>query len=177
MYVIGDVNTFAIKLDEKNSRERELQLIVKNKDILQYQKDDKLLRYEWDLEDIVEWFETNLESIQFEDDYPVPVEGSSGVELYRNSFDFDTEDDEKFDEWYDKVQEWSFKHSWFSARAGSFLADVYFRKIKDQIEISWDNNGLFDNITFIQSSGVYRIETKMFKKVIERFISIYRDKN
>ena len=78
-------------------------------------------------------------------------------------------------EQYEKLQDWMFRHSWFSARAGSFLADVYFRKVKDKIEISWDNRDTFkeEGIVYIYSKGKSSVDICQFSETINSFISVY----
>ena len=81
-----------------------------------------------------------------------------------------------FEELFEKIQDWGFQHSWFSARVGSCLADVYFRKVENDIEISWDNYDLFPSVTFIHEKGVYYVSLEDFKECILQFIECYRNR-
>lgn len=59
------------------------------------------------------------------------------------------------DEIYEVIQDWIFRHSWFSAREGSYLADIFFRRVKNKIEVSWNmeictsNTGIFKGAYFL----------------------------
>ena len=70
-----------------------------------------------------------------------------------------------------------FKHSWFSARAGSYLADVYFARKGSMIEISWDNTNTFkeDGIKFVFPKGSYEVNKNIFEKVMDEVCSKYMD--
>lgn len=106
-----------------------------------------------------------------DDEFPLEVSGDSAAELCELSYKMDLDDIEQ----YEKLQDWMFRHSWFSARAGSFLADVYFRKVKDKIEISWDNRDTFkeEGIVYIYSKGKSSVDICQFSETINSFISVY----
>ena len=56
-----------------------------------------------------------------------------------NARDFDTEDDDEFDAYYDKLDDWNIRQRWHPASGGSILADLYFQLVEGNIEISWNN--------------------------------------
>ena len=76
---------------------------------------------------------------------------------------------------FEILQDWMFRHSWFSARAGSYLAEIFFRKKGDNVEISWDNSNTFkdDGVKFVFPVGKYEVGINDFQKVMEQVCYIY----
>jgi len=173
--VFGDKYHFALGYKLKNNPFGEKGLVgeswgqfemwVDGADICKYMRNHERKKYEWNLIYIMAWLNDHLEHILDEDPFPLPVKGKHAIELLKHSHEFDSDDDEEFDQWHDKKQEWEFKHSWFSCRAGSYLPYVCFRKVHDQIEIAWDNNDLYDDVVFLQKKGVKYVEINFFKQI------------
>lgn len=171
--IFGEKEKFAIGYEIEDFKEAKMNVYVNNKPICTFIKNGVIHELKWSLDDIVEWLETNIEYILHEEGFPLPVEGNSAIEIYNKSCGFES-DDEAFDDWHEKRQEWSFRHSWYSSRAGSYLAEIYFRRIGESIEISWDNDCLYDNIEFINPKGMSYVNSNLFEKVIKQFIKTYR---
>lgn len=92
---------------------------------------------------------------------------------------YQPEDDNEFDVWVEKKQDWEFRHSWYSARSGSFLARVYFRHVSgNQIEISWDNSSIYskDTVLFDYPKGVTLVEVYEFRNVVHQFLNDFANK-
>ncbi len=55
------------------------------------------------------------------------------------------------------------------------MADVFFVKNGDMIEISWDNTNTFqeDGIRFVFPKGKYEVDMGTFEKIIERLCALY----
>jgi hypothetical protein len=175
MKLIGDKNKFAIAYEAKsNSDESIFDLYIENKPVCVYIKNNEVCNFIWNIGDIVEWFELNLCHIIYEDKFPLPVFANTSVEFYEKSDNFDSEDDEEFAEWYEKRQDWYFRHSWYSGRAGGFLAEVYFRRVGNMIEISWNNSDLYENIRFKNPTGIYYVAYELFENIINSFITSYK---
>lgn len=146
------------------------QMWVNNKSVCTFSMDNQIRDYEWDLIFIVEWLCKNKNNILNEKQFPLPTEGNNAIELYNNSGDFDSDDDDEFDLWFEKRQDWYFRHSWYSDNGGSFLADVVFRRVKNTIEIAWDNSDLYSEINFINPKGICYVPFELFQEVINNFI-------
>lgn len=171
MTLLGNRNIFAIELS-KDMDAYQMSLYIDGKDILQFKVNGTIYSYRWrDFDDIKEWVQENLKYILQDDKFPLEVSGDSAAELCERSYKIELDDIEK----YEELQDWMFRHSWFSARAGSFLADVYFRKVNDKIEISWDNRDTFkkDGIVYVFAKGKSSIDVGRFCGTIEGFISAY----
>lgn len=171
MYLLGDKKTFAVEIS-KNDIAYQMSVYVEGKDILQFKLNGINYMYRWrDCNDIIEWIQENLENILSNDDFPLSVLGDSAAELCEISYKLDIDDVEQ----YEILQDWVFKHSWLSAREGSYLADIYFRKVGNKIEISWDNSNTFkeDGIIFIFPKGRYEVDIIQFKEIMENLCLVY----
>lgn len=180
MRTFGDIYIFSLKYDFRKNPFNEKGLIgetwggvefwVKGKELCGFYKDNLERSYEWNLIYIVEWLAENLSVILVEEEFPLPVQGGTTLELLNNSLNFDSEDDDEFDEWFSKKQDWEFKHSWFSSRGGAYLPDAFFRRIGDKMEISWNNDDLYEDISFVHMRGVELIPICFFESVVKAFI-------
>lgn len=178
----GDKNTFFIQyklgvnpFNETNLTGEtwgEFELSVHGIDICRYKKVDSVTTYQWNLIYIVEWFGENLKCILNEELFPLPVEGGHALELLDNCLLFESDNDDEFDAWFNTKQEWEFKHSWFSNRAGSFLPDVFFRRVNEKIEIAWNNESTYpsEGISFINPIGTGYVPVGIFESTIKNFI-------
>lgn len=154
------------------------ELTVRGMDVCRYKRVDSETTYQWNLIYIVEWFCENLKYILSEEPFPLPVEGQNSLELLDNSLLFESDNDDEFDAWFDKKQEWEYKHSWFSNRAGSFLPDVLFRRVNDnKIEIAWNNESIYssEGISFINPTGIEYVSLGIFESTIKNFIEDFLD--
>lgn len=181
MKCFGDKDVFAVSYELKESPFNELeindsttwgvfQMWVHNKSVCTFSMGDKVREYEWDLIFIVEWLCKNKDNILNETQFPLPSEGNNSIELYKHSGNFDSDDDDEFDSWFEKRQDWYFNHSWYSNNGGSYLADVIFRRVGDTIEIAWDNIELHSEVNYINPKGVYYVPLKLFQDVVDNFI-------
>ncbi len=139
MKYFGKKEAFALSYEFKkspleSSKEEDFdwgvfQMWLENESICSFKRHNKTRDYEWNLNFIFEWLYKNRENIFNELQFPLPVEGITGLELYNNSGNFYSDNDDEFYIWYEKRQEWFFRHSWFSNNGGSFLANVLFRRV------------------------------------------------
>lgn len=185
--VFGEKKTFAIQYEFLDNPFNEsnligetwgsFQIFINGKDICQYKRKDMVVNYQWNLMYIVEWFSENLEHILSTEPFPFPVEGKHSIELLENCLEFDLDHEDEFNEWFDKKQNWEFKHSWFSNRAGSFLSDVFFRRVGDEIEIAWNNESTYisEGVSFINSIGVEYVPSSIFEVSVKKFIEDFSD--
>ncbi|EGO64340.1 hypothetical protein ALO_08450 [Acetonema longum DSM 6540] len=181
MNMFGNMKKFAIEyqfLPSPYEEEEVLQnswgifrLWVAGYDICEYTINDDKKPYEWNLIHIVEWLCNNLEFILGYDPFPLPVQGDNILELIQESDKFESEEDDELYLWYQAKNSWLFRHSWFSSRAGSMLASVYFRRNRNYIEVAWNNNFFEDKqIFFTNPKGSYAVPKADFKKTIFDFL-------
>ena len=172
MKYFGDPEKFALAYQRIND-ECFLKVWVHKVEVCGYFKQDDTHVYRWNIGETVEWLRENLENILTESDFPLPIKADNSIEFYRESGNFESEDDDEFYQWYDKRQEWFFRHSWYVSRSGSYLPDIFFRRKDNQIEIQWDNEHLYDGVEFINPKGIFEIDPETFKNVITNFIEDY----
>ena len=170
--MIGSKATFGIDL-EKDAFAYQLSVYVHGNDILQFEKEGIIYTYRWkECQDIIEWIQKNMKHILRDDKFPLSISAGSAAENCKLSYDLNINDIQQ----YEILQDWMFRHSWFSARAGSYLADIYFVKKGNMIELSWDNTSTFqkDVIRFIFPKGNYKVDIKTFEKTMKEVCKLYR---
>lgn len=175
MKLFGNVSNFAMAYKIYSINDIYLEVYVDNRPICKFIRNNKLYDFIWDIREIIGWIDENFYNILSEEEFPLPVIGETGVCLYENSGEFDSLDDNEFDSWYEIRYDWVCRHSWFSSRKGGYLADIYFRKVGNKIELSWDNRNLFDNVRFINPIGLKYVEKKYFENIIERLIISFKN--
>lgn len=165
MQLIGDKNSFGIGVG-KDISAYQLSVYIQGNDILQFEKGGEIYTYRWkECQDIIEWIYENMMYILSDDKFPLSISADSAAEKCEISYKLDFDDIEQ----YEILQEWMFRHSWFSARAGSYLADVYFVRNNNMIEISWDNTNTFkeDGIKFVFPKGKYEVDKNIFEEIMK----------
>lgn len=176
MKIYGERESFCIEYsncDNYEIGESILYVWIKGIEICSYQQNGEIKYYHWNLSNIVKWFKINLNHILNETTFPLPINANTSIEFFKASSNFDSNDDEKFYEWYKNRQDWYFRHAWCASNEGSFLADLFFRRVEDNIELQWDNKSLYDNINFINPVGLAYIDANFFTNVIHNFIGEY----
>lgn len=150
----------------------QFELWVGEKDVCKLRNGQGIRSYEANLIYIVEWLCENLQYILSDDQLALPVEGSNVIELYNKSIELETDDETEIDNWFEIRQEWYSRHNWFWNKGGSFLPEVFFRKVKDSIEIVWDNVETYKDrgVEFINSKGIQYVPIVEFKNVICCFL-------
>lgn len=171
MNLLGSKDVFAFEYSVLNIEEGILKLYAYGNSLCTYVKNNQIYEYRGNIKALAEWFDRNLHTIIKEDKFPLNVDGSTGIELYNNSSNVDLENEEALFRWYELRQDWYFKHSWYSERDGSYLADLIFRGFNNEIEISWNNTHLYRNVNFLNPRGVVYINKNIFINIITLFIN------
>ena len=157
-----------------DSHETELKMLVNDKNILAFERDGKVLTTRWNLDDLALWLRNFIDNMK-EDPYPVEVEGEYAAEKDINARDFDSEDDEEFDAYYDKLDDWNLRHRWHTTSNGGILADLYFELKGEYVEISWNNQDSEEGVKFENELGGVRIPKKEFCEEVDIFLKDYAD--
>ena len=168
--IIGDKNVFAIEygfIDE--SHDTEIAMYVDGNNILAFEKNDECLTTRWNLNELAEWLRKFINEMA-EDPYPVDCVGSFAAQKDDSAREFDSDDDEIFEVYYQRIYDWNLRHRWHSASSGAVLADVYFQLVGDNVEISWDNRDVEESVTFKNLIGGSRIPREQFKSTMEAFL-------
>ena len=158
----------------RDTQETEIAMLVDDDNILEFEHDGRLLTTRWNLDDIAIWLRTFIDNMK-EDPYPVNAEGEYAAIKDVNAREFDSDDDEEFDAYYDKLDEWNLRHRWHTASNGAILADLYFQLVGENIEISWNNQDSEDDVAFKHELGGVRIPREEFTSVVDSFLKSYAD--
>ena len=173
MSIIGDKAVFAIEYEfVDDTRDTEISMFVNGINILEFEREGIKLTTRWNLDEIALWLRNFIDNLK-EDPYPVKCEGEFAAQKDDIARNFDTDDDEAFEEYYDKLEEWNEKHRWHTASSGAVLADVYFQVVEENVEISWDNRDLDDDVYFNTVTGGARVAVQVFYSVIDSFLKEY----
>ena len=154
------------------SHETEISIWVNGQNILSFERNGKIMTTRWNLDEIAFWLRKFVDNMS-QDPYPVGVSGEYAAIKDINAREFDTEDDDEFDAYYDRLYEWNLRHRWHPASAGAILADVYFQLIGDSIEVSWNNTDAEEEVTFRNLLGGARVGRKLFVSAVDSFIQAY----
>lgn len=173
-FVYGD-QTFAItSVFFNDTYETEIAMIVNGENILAFTKENILMTTRWKLDELACWLREFINSVK-EDPYPVDIAGEYAAIKDINAREFDTEDDEEFDAYYDKLDDWNSRHRWHTASSGAILADLYFQLVDNNIEISWNNQDSETNVTFNYLLGGVRIPKESFIRAVDSFLKGYAE--
>lgn len=172
MKVFGEKNRFAIEYElistNSCSSYGYINLWINNMNICSYNQDQQ---YEGELYYITDWFCDKIEYVLGYDAFPLPVKGNTAQELIESADHFESDNNLEFDLWYAAKNRWVLNHCWLAARGGSVFPSVYFRRVGEYIEISWDNEFWKESdIVFDSQKGAYRVEFEIFSKIITKFL-------
>lgn len=156
------------------SHETEIAMLVNGDNILSFKRNGKDLTTRWNLDELALWLRHFLDHMS-EDPYPVEVAGEYAAIKDMSAREFDTDDEEEFDSYYDKLDEWNSRHRWHPASGGAILADLYFQLIGDNVEISWNNQDAEEGVDFKYKLGGVRIPREQFSINVESFLKEYAD--
>ncbi|MBQ6095286.1 MAG: hypothetical protein IJL09_07770 [Lachnospiraceae bacterium] len=156
------------------SRETEISMLVNGENILSFERDGQGMTTRWNLDELALWLRDFLDHMK-EDPYPVETEGEYAAIKDINAREFDTEDDEEFDAYYDKLDDWNLRHRWHPASSGAILSDLYFQLVDDNVEISWDNQDPEEGVVFRFKLGGVRIPKEKFVSEVNSFLRDYAD--
>lgn len=170
--IFGEKNNIAIEYafesDIVDDTYGFLKLWINNKNICAY---DENQQYTGDLYYIADWFCDKIKYILEYDTFPLPVDGETALELVEKANDFYSDSELEFDLWYEAKSRWILNHCWLVARGGAILPCVYFRRIGDLMEISWNNTfWKKETINFDFQKGTFRIEFNIFADVFIKFL-------
>lgn len=169
---IGDKNFSLNYSFFDDTKETELSIFIDGENILSYQQNGESFTTRWNLDELAFWLRDFLDNMK-EDPYPVDTTGEFAAIKDISARDFDSENEEEFDKYYDKLDEWNLHHRWHTASSGAILADLYFQLVGENVEISWNNEDSEDEVLFNCVIGGKKIKKEIFIKVINEFLQDY----
>lgn len=174
-YRFGNKSIFQIEctfIDK--TKDTELAIYMKGVNVLAFYRFNEQFTTRWNLDDIALWLRNFINTLE-EDPYPIDVEGDYAAIKDMNAREFDSDDEEEFDEYYDKLDEWCQRHCWYSQRNGAIIADLYFQLVGNSVEISWNNVNSEDGVEFLEKIGGASIDKDVFIDVVNEFLDEYAD--
>lgn len=173
--LFGTIDMFALKCTMfRNEHDTEIGLYIKGRNILEFERNGKMLTTRWNLDDLVEWLRNFLDNMK-EDPYPVECDGKYAACKDIEARNFDSDDQEIFDAYYDRLEKWSNAHCWYMTANGAIIADLYFQLVGEQVEISWNNTDAASYVKFSEQLGGASINKQLFVETIDAFIKFYAD--
>ena len=154
------------------THETELSMIVDGNNILAFEREGSVLTTRWNLDELVFWLRDFLDNMQ-EDPFSVQADGEYASFKDLNAREYDSDDNQEFDAYYDKLDEWNLRHRWHPYSSGAILADVYFQLVGDYVEVSWNNKDTEENVFFLNQIGGAKIPKDLFISTVNTFLREY----
>lgn len=141
-----------------------LRLYIDGKNLCEFEVNGQKEEDFGDISYLADWFKYNWRNLINNDEFHLDIKEDTGVEMVKSAYLIGDKED--------KGIEWIQKHSWKASGTKIVLPEIIFRRKKDKIEISWDNNNLYTeyNVEFINKKGVAYIDIDEFKIEILKFI-------
>ena len=169
----GNKEIFAIEYEFFNeSCETEIALYVEGINILAFKKNEKLLTTRWNIDELALWLRNFIDKMK-EDPFPFDCKGYYAAQKDDDARNYDTDDEEMFDCYYQKLYEWNIRHRWRVASSGAILADVFFQMVGNNVEISWDNRSMYNDVTFLSLNGGTIVSKEYFIFCVDSFLKEY----
>ncbi len=171
--IIGEKTYFGIGYTfYDDTHETEIAMYFSGINILSFKRNHQSLTTRWDLDELVDWLRAFLDNLA-EDPYPVSAEGDFAALKDCSARSFDSEDDEEFEAYYFKLNDWNQRHRWHVASSGAILANLYFQLVDDYVEVSWNNTELEPNVAFDSLIGGFQIKKTVFVDTVKAFLDDY----
>ena len=171
----GSPDVFAIECAMyRDSHETEISMFIEGRNILEFELDGRKHTACWNFDELTSWLRHFLETME-EDPYPAACSSRYAAGKDTESRNFDSDNEEVFDAWYDRLDEWNLRHRWHTASDGAILADVYFELAGDHVEISWNNADadLDPGVKFSEITGGASIDRTLFEDTAGAFLNFY----
>ncbi|MBR2067984.1 MAG: hypothetical protein IJ875_07000 [Solobacterium sp.] len=177
--IIGNKDTFGFEIKKESESEHTSKLTVfaNGKNICEYidSNGNKRKNIFWDNDELISYLNDTINFFYENDPFPVQCRGDYAAELDNNARDFDSENEDELDSYFDKLNDWSYKHSWRHARSGAIVPDLLFRVIDNQMEISWWTDYSDEGLSFTNSRGFILVEKNKYIEIISNLFDAYND--
>lgn len=180
MLIIGLKEKFAIEYEEirakeiqKPSDESKFNMWVNGSQLCSFSFNNWILScFYGNISLIRNWFEKNLNIILMEKKFPLDIEAEFSIDFINKYYSFNNSDNICiYEKEFEKVQAWLWSHNWYNCRDGSFIPNVYFRRVENKIEIEWNNTKSFEGEIFDNQKGREYVDVHLFTEVIKTFIN------
>jgi Zn-dependent peptidase ImmA (M78 family) len=125
---------------------------------------ETLTSVHWYLLPFLEWLTDSWDPLFHEERLPIKNSGDDAASaLFETRFAPRLADDVESFRWEEGWYEWYQRHSLRAARDGGLFPNVYIRRFRDRIELSWDEEplpGALDDFSFLASRGMARLKPR-----------------
>lgn len=157
---------------------------VKEKNLFAFKGFGPEATYSANLTILLEYFCEKLNILLTDDPFPAKTKATNAIDMMDEiklvegpdndiTKYLDVDWDKVDNELYKKIDRWNVNHGLYTNRDGTFLPDMYIRKVGKQIEISWHNEFPHRNaqgeIYFEHVKGVEYIDINLFKETVIAF--------
>lgn len=151
--------------------------------------------YTADICTLVEIFSEKLVCYLKNDAFPAKTKATTGATMMDEMILVEKPDDDikkylkvdwdKVDkELYLAIDSWNYDHGILTHSDESFMPNIFFRRVNDKIEVSWNNDFSYDipegELFFEYKEGVEYLDIQVFKEVVVAFcldfIKLYENK-
>ena len=137
--LIGDKNQFAIEYSFfDDSHDTEIAMYIDGSNILEFIRNGNQYTTRWDFDELVFWLRKLIDNM-VEDPYPVECDGEYAAQKDDDAREFDSDDEDEFETYYQRLEDWNLRHRWHTESSGAILADVFFQLVGENVEISWQD--------------------------------------
>lgn len=164
------------KISDEN-HESEIYFIVDEQNICLFKhiEEKRYKTTRWNLDELVLYLRDLPIMLKNDSPFPFDVERECAAELDNNARFFDSDNDEELEKYYICLNDWGYNHSWHHASSGAILADVFFRRVDDDVEISWWSDQEEDEIVFKNKYGFILFPYDDFVDVINKSVYSYNE--
>lgn len=157
---------------------------VKGKNLLAFKGFGPDATYSADLNVLIEFICTKFYFFVNDDPFPIDAESTNAASLMEETNIIKGDDSDR-SKWFEidweavnmevreRRDQWNDNHGMLTNRDGTFLPNLYIRKVNNTIEISWDNKYPHRNtqseVYFEYTKGVEYIDINLFKDTVISF--------
>lgn len=162
---------FDIKYIPLDDEYGNLHIIVDEKNLTEYKYNSQKFYGICRAKTLSEWFRNNFKYILEDDPFPVKTSGVTGVSMWLNSDNYINNNIDELNIFHTLRQDWLWRHSIEACKEEFCLPFIVFRKRKNEIEISWNNQfHHYEGVEFKYLAGFKLVNIKTFKNKATSFI-------
>ena len=175
--MIGNKNKIGFSLKKVSDEEHicQLKVYILGKNVCEWTDLETRQKHtvQWNLDELIDYLYHTIDFIYADDAFPVETVGNCAAEMDENARCFDSDNDDEMLNYYEKLNDWTYRHSWNHARSGAIVPDMMFRKVGDEIEISWWSDQENEGRKFTYDYGYYRLPSSEYQSLISELFCQY----
>lgn len=166
---------FTLKYEALEKGYGYIHVIVNGKNISAYLYNGGIYYGMCRISELIDWINDNLKYILSDDPFPVKTNAETGTDMWLYSDNCIPENYEKSMTFHEKRQNWIWHHSMDTCKDEFCMPFIVFRKVGDDIEISWNNiDHNYKDVDFRYKYGVYYLNLDDFKSELYNFIKFHK---